>query len=61
MWIVCNVTNYGDGVYFGGIYRSLKKAQARLEWCEEHLSDDGDSWRLEFVPSQIPVNYNDTF
>lgn len=32
MYIVLNQTNYDDGVYIGGVYKSYEKARKRCEW-----------------------------
>lgn len=47
MYLVFCMTNYGDGFYIGGVYRSYEKARKRLEWCEQHTIDpENDSWYL---------------
>lgn len=47
MYLVFCMTNYGDGFYIGGVYRSYDRAVKRLEWCEAHSIDpDNDSWHL---------------
>ena len=53
MWyVVVDVTNYGDGVYLGGIYRSLAKAEKRLAWLEKHESSEDDSWTIMQTKSE---------
>lgn len=53
MWyVVVDVTNYGDGVYLGGIYRSLEKAEKRLAWLENHCGGEDDSWRIMETKSE---------
>lgn len=47
MYVVFNMTNYGQGFQFEGCYRSYDKAVKRREWCEEHTIDpDNDSWYI---------------
>ena len=46
-YLVFCMTNYGDGFYIGGVYRSEGEANKRLEWCEKHTIDpENDSWRI---------------
>lgn len=60
MYIVYDVTTYGDGTYFAGIYQTKKEAQQRLKWILKNLDPtEDDSWRIAYVPKNIPVNYND--
>lgn len=60
MWVVFNLTTYGDGIYFGGIYRSREKAEARLQYIEEHAEiTDEDSWCMTYVPTGVPINYKE--
>lgn len=52
MYLVLNVTNYGQGYQIGGIYRSYNKAIERLEWLEsqeEYNKEYEDSWHIVFV------------
>ena len=47
MYVVFCMTNYGNGFYFGGCYRSKDKALKRCDWCERHTIDpDNDSWMV---------------
>lgn len=51
MWLVYNLTNYGDGIYFGGLYRSRQRAEERLAYCEKKYNSDCDSWSIAWVHS----------
>lgn len=55
MYLVLDITNYGDGFKLGGAYRSYEKALERLEWLEsqeEYNREYEDSWRIVFVKTQ---------
>lgn len=50
-YLVYDLTNYGDGIYFGGVYDTLAEAKRRLAFCEktnshDEDSDDFDSWNI---------------
>lgn len=59
MWLVYDLTNYGTGIYFGGLYRTKKEAEARLKYIEKNseLDEDGDSWRIHYIYKNVPIDY----
>lgn len=59
MYLVFCITNYDNGFYIGGVYRSYDKAYKRFRWCEEHTIDpENDSWRLVSVkPEKITADF----
>lgn len=63
MYLVLNITNYGDGFLLGGAFRSWQKAVERLGWLEsqEEYNSEEDSWRIVFIKSQkktdVPYSY----
>lgn len=52
IYIVLDITNYGDGVYVDSYHTSMKSAKARLHECEilypsgEDDNGSSDSWRI---------------
>lgn len=58
-YLVLCLTNYSEGFYTGGVYRSYEKALRRLNWCEKHTIDpEGDSWRIVDVkPEKITADF----
>lgn len=55
MYLVLNITNYGEGYMLGGAYRNYNKAVERLNWLEnqeKYNSEYEDSWRIVFIKTQ---------
>ena len=54
MYLVYLQTNWGVGIYFGGVYRSYERAEKRAEWLNKHCADEdneGNDWIVTYVPS----------
>lgn len=62
MYIVVDITNYGNGLYIGGVYKSKEKAERRCKWLQTHgeyaeYDENGewnqaDSWQVWWSKSR---------